>query len=267
MTVRDGYLLLGCRPRSACCCWDGAFAAGKGVRCGGGSGDRPVLRAGCPDALHAGRNHPDSGTPDDVGGGADRTDGRAGAVITGNDDGSNLVMLLRERGIRALDFLVVTDGTEGDLARLPSPLEAYIADTVYLYPAGRGPARRSRRSSAVPIRSKTPPVPFGRGDPPVAGWFPKNGVWGYPVLFCSGEGMPRGFRRAGGRRIWSFQRGAAPARRGDPGHFRRDGLPGGQDADGPQGHSRSDYEIRATQREQSDLALMTRGRGDMTWKS
>lgn len=157
----------------------------------------------------------------------------------GNDDGSNLVMLLRERGIRALDFLVVTDGTEGDLARLPHLLEAYIADTVYLYPAGRGPcaaiAPEFRR--AYPL--ETPPVPFGEGRPSCGGdGFLRMEFGDTRVLFCSGEGdaarLPESWRET---HLVLFSEEPPLHAGAIRGHFRRDGLPGGQDADGPQGHS------------------------------
>lgn len=169
-----------------------------------------------------------------------------------------------------MDFLVVTDGTEGDLARLPHLLEAYIADTVYLYPAGRGPcaaiAPEFRRAYPLENASCT----FWGGETLL--WrdgFLRMEFGDTRVLFCSREGdAARLPGELGGRRIWSFSARSRPCTQGRSGATsgvmacRADRMPTAL-----KGIPRSDYEIRATQREQSDLALMTRGRGDMTWKS
>ena len=270
VTVRDGYLLLWLPAAFGLLLLGWRLCRGKGVRCAAaaaaivlfcGLGVRMLSMRGVTTLTVARRTMSAEVLIE--------RDGRAGAVITGNDDGSNLVMLLRERGIRALDFLVVTDGTEGDLARLPHLLEAYIADTVYLYPAGRGPcaaiAPKFRRAYPLENASCT----FWGGETLL--WrdgFLRMEFGDTRVLFCSGEGdaarLPESWRET---HLVLFSEEPplhAGAIRATSGVMacRADRMPTAL-----KGIPRSDYEIRATQREQSDLALMTRGRGDMTWKS
>lgn len=270
VTVRDGYLLFWLPAALGLLFLGWRLCRGRGVRCAaaaaaialfGGLGIRTVSMRGVTTLTVA---HGTASMEVLI-----EREGHAGAVITGDDDGSNLVRLLKERGIGRLDFLVVTGGTVGKLARLPSILQTYTADTVYLYPSGQTAcaAIASQFRRACPLENAS--CTFWNGETLL--WqdgFLRVTFGETRVLVCSGEGdaaeIPKSWREthlvlySGDPPLHAGAIRAAAgvmACRPDKIQTALKGIP------------RTGYDIRVPQDEQADVALMTRGHGDVVWKS
>ncbi len=195
-------------------------------------------------------------------------DGHAGAVLSGESDGSALEAMLREHGIGTLDFLVVTDGRSNQLTGLPIILDRYIADTVFLYPNGLDSceAIAPEFASAFPLENAT--CTFWGGESLL--WrdgFLKMEMGNTRLLFCSEEGdasrLPVDWREThlvlyGG--VPPLHAGAIRASAGVM-SCSLDAL-----STALKGIPRTSYPIRIVQQETEDLTLMTRGYGDLTWK-
>lgn len=196
-------------------------------------------------------------------------DGHAGAVLVGESDGSALEAMLRERGIGTLDFLVVSAGETDRLTGLPVILERYIADTVFLYPDGQASCEviAPEFGSAYPLENAA--CTFWSGGSLL--WrdgFVKMEIENTRLLFCSEEGnaaqLPADWREThlvlyGGEP--PLHAGAIRASAGVM-SCPTDVLPIAL-----KGIPRTSYPIRIVQQGAEDLALMTRGCGDLTWKA